>query len=268
MSKKVIFVAAGVILVAVIAFFATRQLRSASNDQANSATPAPTIRPKVNLIDIKDRPYVILEPITARNELQLTVQTLPKQASDVEVLLEYDRNKGVQDAVLKSFAIDDIPGVYKLFMGSKSSGGHITYHDDVVGGSLTLTFSGGDETYSLQVPWRYDDTQPRYSELATTDLKFKLVLDEPYRTPKIVVMQSPGLPAPIKGEVLAGPYLVRGVGVMPELTGNVEIRLSEADADAKLYTFDGTSWTEADSTLTDRTVSAAVPLAQAYIVVK
>lgn len=253
-------------LVGVGIFLMTKN--QSTNSQAASATPAPTAKPKVNLIDIKDRPYVSLEPLSARNELQLTVHNLPKKADEMEVLLEYDRNKGVLDAVLKNFSLSTIPSINKLFLGSKSTGGHITYHDDVVGGSLTMTFSGEAEAYSLEVPWRYDDTQPRYSELATQDLKFQLILDEPFRTPKILIMQSPGLPIPADGEVLAGPYLVRGVGVLPQINGQLTIRLNQAETKAKLFVFNGQSWQEVSSTLSDRSLTATVPLAEAYLVTK
>jgi hypothetical protein len=234
-------------------------------DQQN---PVATPKPKVNLIEIAKRPYVTLEPLTARNELQLTVHTLPLAAKDMEVLLEYDRNKGVMDAVLKSFSLTNPPSIHKIFLGSKSTGGHVTYHDDVVGGKLTLTFSGDDEPYSLEVPWRYDDTQPRYTQISTSDLKFQFVLDEPYRTPKILVMQSPGLPTPVDGQVLAGPYLIRGVGVLPNIRGQLTIRLPQAEPEAKLLIFDGQTWQPQTVTITDHTLTATVPLASVYVVVK
>jgi hypothetical protein len=254
------------LLVVVVGFFVTRNGSGAVDSQTQTAAATP--KPKVNLIEIAKRPYVTLEPLSARNELQLTVHTLPLAAKDMEVLLEYDRNKGVMDAVLKSFTLTNLPSVHKIFLGSKSTGGHVTYHDDVVGGKLVLTFSGQDEPYSLEVPWRYDDTQPRYTQISTSDLKFQLILDEPYRTPKILVMQSPGLPTAVDGQVLAGPYLVRGVGVLPNITGQLTIRLPQAEPEARLLIFDGQTWQPQTSTVTDHTLTASVPLASVYVVVK
>jgi hypothetical protein len=191
---------------------------------------------------------------------------LPKKAKEVEVTLEYDRNKGVLDAVVKKFTLDKIPYVDKIFLGSKSSGGATTYHDDVIGGSITLTFSGGDESYALQVPWRYDDTQPHYTQLATTDSKFQLLLNEPMRTPKVLVMESPGLPVKIDEKVIAGPYLVRGVGPLPDINAKITIHLSEVSEKAKLYGFNGQKWQQLDSTLDGRTLTASVPLVETYVV--
>jgi hypothetical protein len=255
-----------VLLLGTAVFMMTRaRSESAGSDQPQAVT---TPKPKINLIDIKDRPYVTLAPLTARNELQLTFHTLPLKAAEVEVLLEYDRNKGVEDAVLKSFSLSTVPSINKIFLGSKSAGGHTTYHDDVIGGDLTMTFSGEEEDYSLQVPWRYDDTQQRYSQISTRDRYFELVLDEPYRTPKILVMQSPGLPAPVDGQVLAGPYLVRGVGILPNLTGQLTIRLPQAESEAKLVIFNGQTWETRESTITDHIITATVPLAEAYAVIR
>ena len=233
-----------------------------------SATPAPTPKVSVNIIDVKNRPYVTLQPLTDRNMLEFVVHNLPKKADNVEVLLEYDRNKGVLDAVLKNFTLSQVPYVDKLFLGSKSSGGATTYHDDVIGGELTLTFAAGKDTYALQVPWRYDDTQPRYSQFATSDQRFQLTLNQPFKTPKVVVMQSPGLPAELPGTIIAGPYLVRGVGPLPETQGKLTIHLSEESQKAKLYGFNGQKWQELSATIDGRTLTATVPFIETYVVVK
>lgn len=240
--------------------------KAKSNSEA-TPQPSATPKPKVNLIDLKQRPYVTLQPTTARNELEFTIHNQPFGANSVEVVLEYDRNKGILDAVLKQFSIDRIPYTNKLFMGSKSSGGHTTYHDDVIGGTLTLSFTGAN-TYALEVPWRYDDTQPRYSDFATTDLRFQMVLDQPMRTPKIIVMQSPGLPIPLSGTLLAGPYLIRGVGPLPAVNGKLTIRLTEETPGAKLYGFNGQKWQELPATIDGRVITATVPLIDAYVVAK
>ena len=268
-NKKIIIPSVLVVVVILVASVAFAALKNGnSTGIATDSTPVSTPRPKVNLIDIKDRPYVTLQPLQERNTLQLSVQNLPKKAKNVEILLEYDRNKGILDAVLKSFVLDKIPYADKLFLGSKSAGGATTYHDDVTGGHITLTFSGGDEQYSLQVPWRYDDTQPHYTQLATSDLKFQLLLDTPFRTPKVLVMESPGLPAQIEGKVISGPFLVRGVGPLPDIQAKLSIRLDEPSESAKLYGFNGQKWQQLEATMDNRTLSASVPLVETYVVIE
>lgn len=260
-STLIIILATGLVIAGFL-FIKHRSTNSSSSNQVpTKAPPAP-----VNLIPISQRPYVTLKPLSSRNDLQLTIQNLIKDAKSVEVALEYDRNKGVMDAVLKQFTFTSFPFQDKLFLGSKSAGGHITYHDDVVGGSLTLTFEGGSERYALKVPWRYLDTASKYSELSTQDGKFQVQFTTPWQTPKYVVMQSPGLPANISGSVLAGPYLFRGVGELPQTTLNLTIRLPEAAASARLYGWDGSAYQPLDSKLANKTLTATVQSFETYLV--
>lgn len=229
--------------------------------------PKPTMAP-VNLIDVAERPYVTLQPLTSRNDLALTIHHLPKKADSVEVTLEYDRNQGVLDAVLKQFPLSFLPLKETIFLGSKSAGGHITYHDDVVGGTMTLQFMGGKDGYALKVPWRYADTQKEYTDLSTSDGFFQITFNPPIKQPKIIVMQSPGAPEGLKGDLIAGPYLVTTVGVLPQTTANLKIRLSETADSAKLMAYNQGKWQTLESTLDGKTLTAETPLVECFVVVK
>lgn len=231
-----------------------------------AATPTKAPPAPVNQIPLNDRPYVILEPLAARNELKLTIFEPKIKAKTVEIALEYDRNKGVLDSVLKQFKLTNFPYQDTLFLGSKSAGGHITYHDDVIGGKYTLTFDGGDKRYALENPWRYDDTQKSYSEISTADGKFQVVFEKPFATPKVIIMQSPGLPLSLAGEVVAGPYLFRGVGALPKGNLAVKIRLSDDLPGAKLFGWDGAAWQTIPTTLDGKTLSASTLIYEAYVV--
>lgn len=243
-------------------FFLSRASKTNSNPQAGPATPPPK---PVNLIPVSERPYVTLAPLTSRNDLQIVIHDLKKAAGEVEVTLEYDRNKGVLDAVLRHFRLDKLPYTDTIFMGSKSAGGHITYHDDVIGGKLLLEFEGENE-YALEVPWRYDDTQKQYDKLSTTDGKFQVSLATPIKQSKILVMQSPGLPGKIEGELLAGPYLFRSVGQLPKLEATVAIRLAEENQAAVIMGWDGAKWTELKTTIEGKTATTTDTVKEAYIV--
>jgi hypothetical protein len=260
--KKVIIIAAvlGILVVVGLIYFSNR------SSQPEEVAIKPTPKPEpVNIIPVSDRPYVTLEPLTARNQLEIVIHDLKVPAEKVEVALEYDRNQGVLDAVLKQFRLDNLPLVENLFMGSKSAGGHITYHDDVIGGDLNLKFSG-DQRYSLQTPWRYDDTQKQYEEFSTSDGKFQIVFVEPFKTPKMLIMLSPGLPESVDGEILAGPYLFRGVGGLPDSQVELKVRLNETVETAQLLGWDGDAWLELDSEIIDKTLTATDESFEAYIV--
>ena len=262
MKKPVIPVAIGVVLLVVISGFLIVKGRPSSSPAAPSPTPVPA---PVNIIDLKDRPYVTLEPLVTRNDLNFTIHNLPKPATTVEVTLEYDRNKGVLDAVLKQFALSAMPFSDTIFLGSKSAGGHTTYHEDVTGGTLTLRFMG-KEPYSLKVPWRYADTQKEYPEISTTDGFFQAIFSQPIKQLKILVMQSPGAPEGLKGEIISGPYLIRTVGPLPQLTVNLTLRLSAESATATLWGYDGSAWSKLPATVNGKTLTSSAPLLPVYVV--
>lgn len=242
-----------------------RTSASRNDDAVVKVLPTPVPEP-VNLIPVSDRPFVTMRPGISRNDIVLTIHDLKIAADSVEVLLEYDRNKGVMDADLRTFAIPKVPFEEKLFMGSKSAGGHITYHDDVIGGTLELEFTG-DETYRLAVPWRYDDTERNYSQISTADGKFQVSLEKPLVSSKVLVMQSPGLPENLEGEILAGPYLFAGVGPMPDTTADITMRLSSTSETAVLYGWTGSVWEEIPSVLDGKQLTATAELYDVYVVV-
>jgi hypothetical protein len=234
----------------------------------SGVTPTPTpVPPPVNVISIKDRPYASLQPLPGRNELELVIHNLPQKAELVEVTLEYDRNKGVLDAVLKQFPLLTLPLKQTIFLGSKSAGGHITYHEDIIGGTMTLKFTG-PSPYTLKVPWHYDDASKSYSEVSTTDGYFQASFDKPVKQTKILVMQSPGAPSGLEGEIIAGPYLVRTVGDLPSVNATVKLRTTGESASAVLWAYDGTQWLKLPSQADGKTLVATSPLYQTYAVIK
>lgn len=264
-DKKIYLgLAATFVLVTLIGVFAIRG--KSSTPEEPQPRQRQTLEQPINQIDISERPYVELQPLVGRNQVQLTIHSLKLDADEVEVILEYDRNRGVMDAVLRQFPLTDFPHREMLFLGSRSAGGHITYHDDVIGGTLRLNFSGSND-YILEVPWRYDDSQPQYSRLSTSDGFFQIELATPIYQRKVVVMQSPGLPQEIDGEVLAGPYLVRSVGNLPNTQVDLTIRLPQANSDVVLMGWNGDEWREIPAEVEGRSLTAEADLLDAYVVI-
>lgn len=262
--KKLIFLVSIIALLVLGAFYFINRQRSSLADQSTPLEPTSVPLP-VNLLPVAKRPFVTLEPLPGRNELQLTIHNLPEPADSVEVTLEYDRNKGVLDAVLKQFPLTNLPLIETLFLGSKSAGGATTYHDDVIGGSMTLKFKGSNP-YTLKVPWRYSDTQKSYAQLSTTDAFFQVDLEKPITQTKVIVMQSPGAPEALPGELIAGPYLIRTVGPLPVTTATVALRLPSESPSATLYGWDETNWLKLEATIEGKTVKYSGPLYSVYAV--
>lgn len=262
-KKNLMFLGIGLIVFGIIAF-----IIFGKGGKKDDVVQPPTGRTKkpVNLIPQKDRPFVTLQPQVGRNKLEFVIHDLKKDSKEVEVTLEYDRNKGVLDAVLYTFAIDSTPFVEEVFLGSKSAGGSITYHDDVIGGTVYLDFF--DNNYTLEVPWRYIDTETSYELLSTTDARFQLSLEDPIKKSKVVIMESPGLPENVKADVLAGPYFISTVGDLPETTAEIKIRLTEEVESATIMGWDESEWVEYDTTLDGKTAMAEGDLLSTYIVTK
>ena len=225
-------------------------------------------RPKqpVNVIPIEERPYVTLQPLVGRNLLEVTIHTLPKEAETVELILEYDRNKGVMDAVLYTYLLTSIPYTDEAFLGSKSAGGHTTYHDDVIGGMIVMNFEDSD--YALEFPWRYIDSEDSYEQLSTTDGRFQLVLEKPILKSKVIVMETSGLPSEVEGEFIAGPYFVSTVGDLPDTTASIQIRILEDSDSVTILGWDGEEWVEYETSVDGKTVTAEGPLLSTFVVVK
>ena len=261
--RLVVIISAGLAVV-VLAGLGWYLLKGKSGSSSVQVTPTPVPVP-VNTLDVSKRPFVVLQPLPGRNELAITIGKLAIPAKTVEVTLEYDRNKGVLDAVLKQFPLTGDTLNETVFLGSKSAGGHTTYHEDVIGGSLTLAFIG-TEPYTLKVPWHYADTQKEYSELSTTDGFFQAVLDKPIKQSKIIVMQSPGPPAGFPGELIAGPYLIRTVGDLPKVNAQVSIRLAQDSPNAVLYGWDGNAWIKLTAAIEGKTVIYNGPLYSVFAV--
>lgn len=265
-SLPIVLIVVGLLVLGLVGYGVSRLFAGSSDDGTVAVAPTPVPEP-VNLIPVSERPFVTMRPASTRNDILLTIHDLKKPADSVEVVLEYDRNEGVLDAVLQNFPITNVPFEEKLFMGSKSAGGHITYHDDVIGGTLELDFEG-DEPYRLSVPWRYDDTERTYSQISTADGKFQVALAEPLSSQKMLVMQSPGLPENIDGEVLAGPYLFSGVGPLPDTTAQITMRLSKESSSATLYGWTGDAWEEIPSTTDGKQLTANADTYEVYVVVE
>ena len=237
-----------------------------SNDEGKPDDLTSTPKAEVNLIPISERPYITLQPLAARNELEMTIYELKKPAESVEVAVEYNRNKGTEDAVLYNYDLKSFPYKDKVFLGSRSAGGHITYHEDVIGGKIRLDFK--NEDYILETPWRYDDTQNSYSQLSTSDAKFQLKLEKPISQKKVLIMTSPGLPKEVEGNLLAGPYNVSTVGKLPQTKAQLNIHLNQEVLNAVILGWDGENWQEFEAQMEGKTVTSNVDLLATYIAVE
>ena len=225
----------------------------------------------VNIIDVGQRPHLTITPNTSGRELTLAIAAINKSATEAEYELEYQSG----DLLLGAFGSFDIdtaklPLTKDILLGSCSAGGSCTYHENVQGGTLTMKFSGGDDTYAIKTEWRFIPTKGASGLFSSRDSKFQMNAGKLLDTSGfVIVMDTSGLPATIEGELLSEPYgLYPASGLPKKGTAELKIRLKEDVTSATIHGYDGTKWVSFDTTVADKTASATVDFFPAYIVTK
>jgi hypothetical protein len=235
---------------------------------AASAKPAPINEP-VNVIDLKERPFVQLSPRADGREIKVTLNDLKKDATSLEYELEYQAGTTLQGAFGSIDLTKDKPPTSKeVLLGSCSAGGKCTYNEGVTGGSITLKFRG-PQNYVLKDEWRFQDAKKAKGEFSSQDAKFQVKAGKTLDASGFVItMQTSGLPKAIDGTVLSGPY---GIFVSKEPAANsklqISMRLSEDTKTAKIYGWQENNWVAFDTKVADKTATATVPLLPVYIAV-
>ena len=235
-----------------------------------TASPQPTPKPKLvlpsNIIPVSERPFVTISPTGAR-EVVLTIGSLKKSAESVDFELQYSAGEK-EEAAIGSLDLAKGKDQWSktILLGSKSGGGKITYHENVTGGTLALTFY--NENYKISNDWAYIDNRKPTALFTSRDGKFsvdtgKLLKSMPY----VIVYQNPGLPSAITGTVLAGPYSVSGTSSLPTGMVTISMRLSDAKK-ATIYGWTGKEWKTFPTTVDGKSATAKADLVQSYIAVE
>lgn len=257
-----IILAMTAILITVLLFF----VKGKDSQKKVTPTPKPKLSIPANVVPVAERPYIMLSP-TAGREVVLEMSQIKKTSESVDYELQYSAGDK-EEAVIGS--IDFVQGKNDysrtVLLGSKSGGGKVTYHENVNGGSLVLTFY--DENYKLSNEWTYTDNKKPQKSFSSRDVKFaieteKLLNSSPY----VIVYQNAGLPASIEKTLLSGPYSISGTSKLPAGKVKVSMRLSE-DKPAEIWGWDGDVWKPFTTTVADKTATAQADLVQTYIAVE
>ena len=229
-------------------------------------TPRPKLTLPVNQVPVSQRPYVTLEPTAAR-EVRLSIDQLRKPTKEVEFELQYSAGEK-EEAAIGSVNLEKgkPPYTKTILLGSQSGGGKITYHENVTGGTLVLSFY--DENYKLSNEWSYLDNRKPQTSFHSRDGKFdietaKLLNISPY----IIVYQNPGLPKNTDKTLLAGPYSIAGTGILPSGKATLTMRLSDAKP-VEIWGWTGSDWKVFPAKVDGKTATAEVELLATYIAVE
>ncbi|MEK7513443.1 MAG: hypothetical protein AAB580_00965, partial [Patescibacteria group bacterium] len=175
----------------------------------NTETTKPASRKveQINQLALKDRPFVTLTPRSDGKEVTLGIDKVTN-ATKVEYEMEYQADNLIQGVFGNiDFTQEPTPVAKNLLFGSCSKG-KCRYDENVSGGSLTLRFDGGSEAYTLKSDFNLQNMFDRQGVFTSKDIKATLDVGKsglPSAT-YLIISGTMGLPAPVDGEVLAGPY--------------------------------------------------------------
>lgn len=246
-NNKILVIALSLAALAgVIFFFLKKPKTETTVENPKASLP-------INTIPVADRPFVILTPDSSGRNLTITLDN-----TTLDELIEYelvynagDKQEGAFGRI--NLATETQPVEKKLLLGSQSGGGKITYHEDVTGGSLALTYSDTrlKENFNFL---RFDSDKESYSSV---DSRFSAEF-----TPKslsnnavIVIMKTFGLPDELEGEILAGPYAV--LTANETVPSKISLKLSSPSEGTTptLYEYVEGEWQEIKSTIEGSTIS-------------
>ena len=228
---------------------------------AEQKTKKKRITEPVNVIDVAQRPYMSVKP-AGTNNIVVAVNQLNKPATEMEYELEYQSGSLLQGA-FGQIEVTELPVTEKILLGSCSAGGACTYHKDVTGGKLLTRFTGGEEKYILQSEWRYyeNNADGKYS---SRDAKFQLETED--LSGYVIVANSPGYPEGLEKAVISDIYSLGAASLNG--SGQLSIRAAAESATATIMGYDGTEWTEFETTVEGKVASAEVELMELYLVVE
>lgn len=262
--KKLIIVAIGLVVLVGIVGVVTMKKGKTSKEVVSTPAPRPQLTIASNTIPIEERPFVMIEPTAAR-EVVLSIQSLPKTAENVDFELQYSSAEKEEAAIGSINLSGKLPYTKTILLGSQSGGGKITYHENVTGGKLVLSFF--NPNYKLSQEWAYIDNRKSLTAFSSRDGKFQIETGKLFKgSAYVVVYNNPGLPAVLPKTLLAGPYSI--VGTTAVATGKVQvsIRLEQDTSVATIMAWNGKEWKSYPAKMDGKVATATVDLAKTYVV--
>lgn len=237
--------------------------------QSPVQTTRPTINEPVNTVPLADRVYATLSIKRDGNrplgkELVLTVAE-GKGASSIDYDVEVQAGTTIQggggEIDLKK---EKAPFIKDIFLGTCSAGGACSYYKDVKGGTFVVRFKGSS-VGTLKGEWSYAESG-NDGKFSSRDGKFQVTALK-LKSSFVLVSQALGLPNPVDGEVIAGPYHLDATAAV---TGDMELsmRLSEEGGTAILWRWDGKTYQKIPSAVEGKMLTAKIDEIGTYLVTR
>ena len=224
----------------------------------------------VNEIPVKERPFVTITPRADGREVSVSAEKL-EGAKTAEYELEYQAGTLLQGAFGKiDFSTEQPPVSRKILLGSCSAGGKCSYHENVSGGTLLLRYKNG-KTTALKGEWNFQIAGKQQGHFNSRDAKFTFDIGErtlPSQT-YVIVSQTMGLPGPIDGEVVGGPYILmlpQGISLPKSKQYTITLRIT-TEGSARLLALTEGKWSPLEVKQDGKTLTARVDKATTFVAV-
>jgi hypothetical protein len=267
-KKLLIIIAVVVVLIALVGggIFAATKMMKKPAPAAPKQSQKKRISDPVNIIDQKDRPFMEVKPIDARN-IAVVVNEVKKPATNMDYELEYQTASSLE-GLTGVLELGSLPAITKpILLGTCSAGGACRYHENVQGGTLLSKFTGGEQTYALKQEWKYAANSKRETKFSSRDAFFQIESKDLADQKFVIVYNTPGYPGTPTGTVISEAYVISTVSPLKG-SATLTMRAKEDVAGAVIAGWDGTAWKEFKGKTDGKSITAQVDLLAVYAVVK
>lgn len=222
---------------------------------------------EINVLPVKERPYMILTPSADGHFLTVEIVE-PKKFKSVDYEFEYQTGTSIKGGI-GSFDFTESPPYEKEeLLGTKSKDDYY-FDEDVTGGSFTFRFLDGKRA-ALKADFTLNQAGEVEGRFSSRDLRVTLDVGETGLSSKtfVVTTQTMGLPDKVEGEVLLGPYGFFSSGKSSVKQGTLSFKSKDLVAEAKILAWIGNEWVEQESVIESGKISAQVSELATFVVVK
>lgn len=267
-NKKVtVTVIIGLFILLVGGIFAATKLMNTSDQSADTTKQKKKLTPELDTIPVEERPYIVILPQAGGKNVEIIVNDIKKDATSMEYELEYQAGTLLQGA-FGSLDLASFPAKKEILLGSCSAGGACTYHEDVKGGTLLVSFDG-PTAYAHKTEWKYIENKAKETAFSSKDEKFQIESAGLKTASYLIIYRSPGAPKSLEGSLNSNVYTLKTAPGVDTYSGTADLtmRLDE-DVDSTIMGWDGSGWHEFKTTRDGKTATTQVQLMEAYLVVK
>lgn len=201
-----------------------------------SIPPISVLSPEEKTVEVplEERPYVVLIPRADGREFTMEISNI-KDAKTIEYELVY-LSQGLSRGVVGAVDLAGETKISRKLLLGTCSRNVCKYDEGIEEGTLTLRLRGPEGTRKFSADFYL---QKGTKELTTVDEKFKFIGKLPVTT-YYLTMSTIGLPGPIEGEVVGGPYGIFTSGTATIKGG--QISFGGLNSLAKIYSWTGKNW--------------------------